>query len=866
VSLDSRFIRQTDPATDRLVLPLPGTWWSRPYEYEWARQFAQPGDVARDAACGIGHPFKFHLADVCREVHACDLDPRILSEADIRRDVAETMGAEEAARLPSRYFSAIHFARASITALPYPEQMFDKVYCVSVLEHLAPADLNGALAEFRRVLKDDGLLVLTMDYPSVDPAGLATTLRRHGLALAGPVSFDLPADAIYSDQWHLNCFRVVARKRPLIRVLIGAPIRQGADVLQPYLESLAGLDRSGLAVEYCFVDDNEQASASALLRRFAEAHPTTIVPGSGAGVAYQRDQHTHRWSEELVWKVAAYKDQIIERALAGGYDYLFFVDSDLLLHPFTLQQLMGSGKEIVSEIFWTRWTPEQPELPQVWEFDHYTLYAVNRAEQQTNETARAGVTAFLERLRRPGVYRVGGLGACTLLARRPLEAGARFAEIYNISFWGEDRHFCIRAAALGFTLWVDTHLPAYHIYRQPDLAGVGAYVSGYLRAGEQLALVNAVREGLQRWGTTDWRTITGLEGLAFFAPDLQAKMRADQVQARAVAQHNQVAGESRVTGLTVTRLDLHQGVAQVVADVINQGVERGQTFADQLVARVSAQRIDGRWVIAGVEFAAPERTVAPPAPAPAPTAPPAPAIFAPKPTGNKLTLSMVVRNEAGRYLRSVLSHAASYVDEFVIIDDASDDDTVALCRDAVGKVPLTLIQNPEPRFSNEIVLRRQQWEATLATRPDWMLLLDADELFEDRIRSEIRPLINQTQFDVVSFRLYDMWDPTHYREDQFWQAHKIFRPFLLRFRPDFAYRWKETAQHCGRMPVNVLDLPGARSPVRLKHLGWSNPADRLAKYERYMKLDPEGKFGILGQYKSIMDEHPILVPWGYPAV
>ena len=30
--------------------------------------------------------------------------------------------------------------------------------------------------------------------------------------------------------------------------------------------------------------------------------------------------------------------------------------------------------------------------------------------------------------------------------------------------FGEDRHFCIRAAALGLSLYVDTHYPAYHIY------------------------------------------------------------------------------------------------------------------------------------------------------------------------------------------------------------------------------------------------------------------------------------------------------------------------------------------------------------------------------------------------------------------
>jgi len=39
------------------------------------------------------------------------------------------------------------------------------------------------------------------------------------------------------------------------------------------------------------------------------------------------------------------------------------------------------------------------------------------------------------------------------------------------------------------------------------------------------------------------------------------------------------------------------------------------------------------------------------------------------------------------------------------------------------------------------------------------------------------------------------------------------------------------------------------------------PADRLAKYYRYKKLDPDGRYGIKGQYLSILDPKPHLVPW-----
>lgn len=174
----------------------------------------------------------------------------------------------------------------------------------------------------------------------------------------------------------------------------------------------------------------------------------------------------------MIWKVAGFKDDIIKFAKNNNYDYLFLVDSDIVLHPNTLRHLISSGKDIISEIFWTSWTNDSPELPQVWLKDVYTLYEISRGEILSNEEIYFRQQKFINMLKVPGIYEVGGLGACTLISRFALDKGVNFSEIKNLSFWGEDRHFCIRAAALGFSLYVDTHYPAYHIYRESDLDGI----------------------------------------------------------------------------------------------------------------------------------------------------------------------------------------------------------------------------------------------------------------------------------------------------------------------------------------------------------------------------------------------------------
>jgi hypothetical protein len=130
------------------------------------------------------------------------------------------------------------------------------------------------------------------------------------------------------------------------------------------------------------------------------------------------------------------------------------------------------------------------------------------------------------------------------------------------------------------------------------------------------------------------------------------------------------------------------------------------------------------------------------------------------------------------------------------------------------------------------------------------LALDAEEIFEDSIVQFIRQLLDQPAFDYYTFRLYDMWDEEHYREDAYWQAHKYYRIFLTRYQPEFDYTWFELPQHCGRLPNNIFSLKGCQCYIRLKHYGWATPKQREEKYKRYLEFDPEGKYGNIEQYRT----------------
>lgn len=226
--LTSRFFSTDDFCDRQFVFKMPEQWWSRKYEYHWASQFCEPDSVVLDAACGIEHPLKFYLNDHCQKCYACDLDPRLMNPEEIREITTTGFGISDPAEFPRRYLEDVQYDLASLNRLPYDTAMFDRIFCVSVLEHLRdrlnrwPAlsnlgplaqwlrrDIRDSLAEFKRVLKPGGLIVLTFDYPRINLEYLQMVVHEVGLRFAGDTNFTLPSNAIHYEAKKLNCFRAL---------------------------------------------------------------------------------------------------------------------------------------------------------------------------------------------------------------------------------------------------------------------------------------------------------------------------------------------------------------------------------------------------------------------------------------------------------------------------------------------------------------------------------------------------------------------------------------------------------------------------------------------------------------------------------
>lgn len=99
-----------------------------------------------DVGCNVGE-----LLGDCRAAH-----PQIkLAGVDVNREAVD----KGRASLPS-----VDFRYASGTELPFPDQSFDCVTCIEVLEHIPAEKRRHALAEMHRVLRPGGALILRVPH------------------------------------------------------------------------------------------------------------------------------------------------------------------------------------------------------------------------------------------------------------------------------------------------------------------------------------------------------------------------------------------------------------------------------------------------------------------------------------------------------------------------------------------------------------------------------------------------------------------------------------------------------------------------------------------------------------------------------
>jgi ubiquinone/menaquinone biosynthesis C-methylase UbiE len=156
------------------------------HRYAFARRYAE-GRRVLDAACGEGYGTAL-LGTKAAQAVGVDIDAGSIRHAQ------------------STYGSAtIRFVEGSCTELPLPDASFDVVVSFETIEHLDAADQSPMLAEFARVLKPAGLLIISSPNKRLysDARDYVNEFHRHELYRDGLA--ELLGKAFPAQRWfHQN--------------------------------------------------------------------------------------------------------------------------------------------------------------------------------------------------------------------------------------------------------------------------------------------------------------------------------------------------------------------------------------------------------------------------------------------------------------------------------------------------------------------------------------------------------------------------------------------------------------------------------------------------------------------------------------
>lgn len=209
----------------------------------------------------------------------------------------------------------------------------------------------------------------------------------------------------------------------------------------------------------------------------------------------------------------------------------------------------------------------------------------------------------------------------------------------------------------------------------------------------------------------------------------------------------------------------------------------------------------------------------------------------------KLTASVIVRNEADRYLRECVASLLEFCDEIRILDDGSTDHWLEEFRGAWGKdgsrvkamYRLPENRNERPSFHQHAKARNVLLQVTLDGWPDYVLAVDADEFVTDG--AAVRRAC-ETGAQVVTLEIAEVWKACEselcIREDGGWRSHPIgcvWRAETFR-KQALSLRDRDTAT--GRVPDAIHGVPSTPSGASLLHFGWACDAERSERYERHV--------------------------------
>jgi cellulose synthase/poly-beta-1,6-N-acetylglucosamine synthase-like glycosyltransferase len=220
----------------------------------------------------------------------------------------------------------------------------------------------------------------------------------------------------------------------MTKVLIGCPVRDRGWVIHRHLEALKKIRvPEGVEVEFLYVLNDSTDNTKDILEQYGVPYVEYNTGREG----YTRQ----KYNPANYGHLAEIRNYFIDRFLETDADYLFSIDSDIIVPEEALEVLLADDKDIISMILCN-----QPgDMPR-------------RAHNVMNEDP-SGMMVHILSYPLEQVFPCDLTGACYLIKREVLQAGVRYAQDPQ----GEDIPFCRQAKRLGFGIFCDSRVKPIHV-------------------------------------------------------------------------------------------------------------------------------------------------------------------------------------------------------------------------------------------------------------------------------------------------------------------------------------------------------------------------------------------------------------------
>jgi len=213
-------------------------------------------------------------------------------------------------------------------------------------------------------------------------------------------------------------------------------------------------------MEFCFVLNDSTDGTKEGLLGFSDycdekEIPCTILEVNVDGIHYSREG---RSSVASYSRLAVIRNMFLECFLKSDADFLFSIDSDIILNkPTYLQRMVSHNVPLVAGLIRNDYHVEEKG---------YRKQAFNVLNFDPKKGFYVHVLAFSE-----GLNECDFTGAIILIRRDVIEAGVKYGtKIPGLQ--GEDQSFCEAAKKKGFKIYVDTQVKPYHAMSQRQRLGL----------------------------------------------------------------------------------------------------------------------------------------------------------------------------------------------------------------------------------------------------------------------------------------------------------------------------------------------------------------------------------------------------------